>query len=300
MVGFTLYLPKFLGFGPIICPKQNAFTSLELNDLTQYVYAYGRVYTVDPIMQTHKAGYAIEPYMFQSLLGKDVSSLFYKQNLFEQYCPGLEVPDPSWDSLANRPKTPAYSHKAIDPLTGFQKQYLEYMNQYAVARVVWPLDYIKKASSPLKKMIVIGSNVYDVSSYFNSQVKFLGPLVESLFANFYGRDATSQWRQILQQDENASLYMNCINNLFYIGQLDQRQSFRCMLQDYILLTFTALLCFVIVVKFFAAIRCVGDANPEDCDRYVLVNIPVYSEGTRFALYSISNMTSRYRIFNCHS
>ena len=272
-----------IGFGPVICPKLNVHTAAEVNAMKDgrhpVVYAYGRVYLIPTLISTHQSGYGVEPYQFESLLGTDVSNMFYKQRLFRQYCPGLPAPDPTWDSLINRPKAVAYSHQAIDPSTTVQKMYLEFMNQYAIARIVWPLEYVKKVSSPQKKLIVIGPNVYDVSSYFNSQVKFLGPYVEAMLANFYGKDATPQWQQIAKQNlTEARAYMNCMNNLFYIGQLDQRGSLKCQLQDYVLLSFTAILCIVICCKFFAAIQCAGDSEPEQFDSFVIVNIPVYSEG----------------------
>ena len=287
-----------IGFGPVICPKQAVFSAAEINGIQDksrpMVYAYGRVYLIGSLLATHESGYGIQAYQFDSLLGSDVSDLFYKQNLFTQYCPGLPSPSPSWDSLANRPKTVAYSHKAIDSSTGVQKMYLEFMNQYAVARIVWPLTYIQKIASSKNKIIVIGRNVYDVDSYFNSNVEFLGPSVKALFANFYGKDATAQWSQIAKQNpQQADAYLNCMNNLFYVGTLDERESFRCQLQDYVLLSFTTILCIVIVAKFIAAIRFIGDSSPEQFENFVIINIPVYSEGVdsiQGTLESIANTT----------
>jgi chitin synthase len=285
-----------IGFGPVICPKQAVYSAAEVNGMQDksrpLVYAYGRVFSVSSLLATHETGYGIQSYQFDALLGSDVSNLFYKHNLFKQYCPGLPSPSPSWDSLANRPKTVAYSHKAIDPSTGVQKMYLEFMNQYAVARIVWPLSYIAKVASAKNKIIVIGRNVYDVNSYFNSNIEFLGPSVKALFANFYGKDATAQWMQIARQNpQQADSYLNCMNNLFYIGTLDQRESFQCQAQDYVLLSFTSILCVVIVAKFIAAIRFVGESSPEKFENFVIINIPVYSEGVdsiQGTLESIAN------------
>ena len=254
------------------------------------VYAYGRTYKLDQLINDHFNSYNTPNYYFQNLLGQDVSSLFYKQNSFAEYCPGLEFPEPSWDNLANRPKNPIYKHRANNSADGSPKMYLEYMNQYQSGRVVWPLTYVEKFSSAKLKLIVINQNVYDVSAYFNSQVQFLGPAIQSLFANYYGKDASKQWAQVVNQDDKASLYLKCMNNLFYIGVLDQRQSFRCQIQNYILLGFTVLLCFVILMKFFAALRCQLEVQPEAYDRFVVINVPIYSESSdsiRSTLTSIS-------------
>ncbi|KAJ3307378.1 hypothetical protein HDV03_000026 [Kappamyces sp. JEL0829] len=269
-------------FGPIICPKESVLSVAEINALqnidSPIVYAYGRMYQIAPIVASHISTYGLQKYQFQPFLGSDVSALFYKQNLFSYYCPGLDQPAAGWDNIVGRPKKPVYSHLANDSASGQQKLYLEYMNKYSFGRVVWPLPYIQSISTPQKRLIVIGRNVYDVSAYFNSQVQFLGPYMESLFANFYGQDATKQWQQVVANDPKAAQYLNCINNLFYVGSLDERQSMRCLIQYYVLLAFTALLCLVICVKFFAAIRCVGESAPETYDKHVIINIPVYSEG----------------------
>ncbi|KAJ3360115.1 hypothetical protein HDU91_004705 [Kappamyces sp. JEL0680] len=271
-----------IGFGPIICPKESVLSVAEINALqnidSPIVYAYGRMYQIAPIVASHISTYGLQKYQFQPFLGSDVSALFYKQNLFSYYCPGLDQPAAGWDNIVGRPKKPVYSHRANDSASGQQKLYLEYMNKYSFGRVVWPLPYIQSISTPQKRLIVIGRNVYDVSAYFNSQVQFLGPYMESLFANFYGQDATKQWQQVVANDPKAAQYLNCINNLFYVGSLDERQSMRCLIQYYVLLAFTALLCLVICVKFFAAIRCVGESAPETYDKHVIINIPVYSEG----------------------
>ena len=57
--------------------------------------------------------------------------------------------------------------------------------------------------------------------------------MQSLFANFYGQDATPQWNQVVAADPNSALYLNCINNLFHIGVLDERESVRCLVQYYV-------------------------------------------------------------------
>ncbi|KAI8895922.1 chitin synthase-domain-containing protein [Globomyces pollinis-pini] len=151
------------------------------------------------------------------------------------------------------------------------------MNRYARARVAWSISYIQKISSANNRLIIIGDNVYDISSYFNSRVRFLGPSVEALFSNFYGTDATKQWLQITRTDPKSPLYFQCINNLFYIGTVDNRNSLKCQISNYLLLSFTILLVSVIVCKFLAAIRCGYQGDPEQCDKFVIVLVPCYTE-----------------------
>ena len=76
-------------FGRLICPKQDVISSFELTDKTDindpYVSAYGRVYQIKEIVNNHKNAYGVQDFMFSQFLGKDVSQLFYKANLFSLY-----------------------------------------------------------------------------------------------------------------------------------------------------------------------------------------------------------------------
>jgi chitin synthase len=234
-------------FGRLICPEQQVLSSFELSGKTDvndpWVSAYGRVYEIKEVVNNHKNAYGVQDYMFAAFLGKDVSNLFYKANLFPEYCPSLTQPQPGWDNLVSRPRSSNqnYAHQAIDPNTGRQKLYLEFMNKYARFRLAWTLDYIAQFASAERRLIVLYDNVYDVSGYFNSENPFFGPNVGQLFANFYGKDATKEWQKIVQTDPNASAYLNCMNNLFYIGTVDHRNDFSCQFSNYILLATSILL-----------------------------------------------------------
>lgn len=58
-----------------------------------------------------------------------------------------------------------------------------------------------------------------------------------------------------------------------------------------LLFFTGILCFVICCKFFAAIRCQLQVEPELYDRYVVINVPVYSEGADSILATLQSIVA---------
>jgi len=182
----------------------------------------------------------------------------------------------------------------MDPNTGRQKPYLEYMNQYAKYRIVWPLDYIGQHASAQKKMIVIYDNVYDVSAYFNSANPFLGENVAQLFTNFYGKDATTQWKKIVAIDPMASAYLNCMNNLFYIGRVDHRKDFACMFSNYILLATSILLVSVIGIKFLAALQFGLHKDPEAHDKFVILLVTCYTEGPESLVKTLASLaTTKY-------
>ena len=157
--------------------------------------------------------------------------------------PGLGQPQAGWDNLISRPPSSNqnYAHIAKDSITNQQKLYLEFMNRYAHYRLAWPMEYIAKFASAERRLIVIFDNVYDVSAYFNSGNPFFGPNVGQLFANFYGKDATPEWQKLMKVDPNTNAYLNCMNNLFYIGTVDHRNDFQCQFSNYILLATSILL-----------------------------------------------------------
>jgi chitin synthase len=122
--------------------------------------------------------------------------------------------------------------------------------------------------------------VYDVSAYFNSGNNFLGDTVTFILSNFYGKDATKQWEQLIRDEgkEVADRYLNCMNNMFYIGTVDRRSDFRCQFSNYILLASTIVLVLVIGVKFLAALQFGSNKEPEEHDKFVICQVPCYTEG----------------------
>ncbi|KAJ3060560.1 hypothetical protein HDU98_003495, partial [Podochytrium sp. JEL0797] len=275
-----------IGFGMLICPHENVYSAFELGGYTTLsnplVYAYGRVYRINPIIDNHASAYNVQTYLWGGtgggILGSDVANYFYKNQDFGMYCPGLSPPAAGWDNLSPRAK-PQYAHNA-SATDGSPRHYLEYMNQYAIARVAWTMDYIASTSSETKKWLVIYNNVYDVSSYFDGQSNnFLNQNMQNLFGSFWGKDATNQFHQVeaTEGKEQAARYLNCMNNMFYIGVVDHRDDINCRVSNGILLTATVILCLVIGVKFVAALQFGSKKEAEDHDKFVICQIPCYTE-----------------------
>ena len=194
-----------VAFSPLICPRNQVYSVAEINNFKDpknpKAFAYGQIYDLTDVIQLHDTGFGIPGYKFSDILGSDVSNLFYKHLNFADYCPGLDNPDADWDSLSGR-KVPSYAHDTIDSRSNQGKPYVEFVNRFAIGRVGWSLSYIEKISSPKLKLIVIGANVYDVSAYFNSKVRFLGPNVDNLFLNFYGNLMTNKVKMPLVNGDN--------------------------------------------------------------------------------------------------
>ncbi|KAJ3296371.1 hypothetical protein HDU79_006850 [Rhizoclosmatium sp. JEL0117] len=282
----ALMLFFIIGFGMLICPHQNVYSAFEIASYTDinnpYVFAYGRVYRIGQVVNNHLSAYQLQQYQWSSanILGNDVSSYFYKNQNFATYCPGLNPPKSTWDNLSTR-GVQLYAHNATSSdSTKTPRQYLEFMNQYAVARVAWPMDYISSYSTSMNKWIVIYNNVYDVSAYFSADSQnFLNDNMREMFGSFYGRDATAQFLRIQDKEGKAQTdkYLQCMNAMFYIGTIDHRSDLNCRVSNGILLTATVILCLVIGIKFVSALQFGNAKDPEEHDKFVICQIPCYTE-----------------------
>jgi chitin synthase len=156
LISATLFF--FLaGFGLIICPKQDVYSLQELSafkDIDKPMVAiYGQIYNIKPVIDSHVNGYGVFRYQFVDLLGQDLSDQFYKAKNFNDYCPGLPEPTSDWDNYQNR-RPQVYKHDSTSE-TGAPKPYINLLNRFAVGRVVYSLEYVKKASSPQKRFQLI-------------------------------------------------------------------------------------------------------------------------------------------------
>jgi chitin synthase len=69
----------------------------------------------------------------------------------------------------------------------------------------------------------------------------------------------------------------CLDNLFYIADVDTRSSARCKFAEYLVLAVSILLVTVIGFKFFAALQFGTKNMPENLDKFVMCQIPAYTE-----------------------
>ncbi|CAO3642937.1 unnamed protein product [Cunninghamella blakesleeana] len=154
-----------------------------------------------------------------------------------------------------------------------------------------------------RKAMAINKRVYDITDYLETAKNFdsgagggdyhyLSPAVEEIFNKFSGGDATTQWNKykgaISLADQAANLH--CLDNFFYIGDVDERDTIRCTFTNYLLLSFACIMCFVILVKFLAALQFGGAPTPEDHDKFVICQVPCYTEDEESLKKTIDSLT----------
>ncbi|KAJ6617006.1 chitin synthase [Mycena sp. CBHHK59/15] len=130
--------------------------------------------------------------------------------------------------------------------------------------------------------------IYDLTDYVNTitinanndNYVFLDADLVSVFKQQSGQDITKSLNAVLESmtAEQRGLNMQCLNNVFYIGDHDFRKSARCSVQNYFLIIASGVLMASMGLKFLAALQLGSKRNPELQDKFVLCQVPCYTEG----------------------
>lgn len=131
-------------------------------------------------------------------------------------------------------------------------------------------------------IIVLFNNVYYLSTLSQLPTTTFDPAIMKLLtAGNTGQDITVQWKAAVKSSQNPQAFLdalNCLNNMFYIGTVDLRNSIQCQIAGVILLGSSIILCAVIGIKFLAALQFGIRKEPEEGDRFVICMVPCYTEG----------------------
>lgn len=107
---------------------------------------------------------------------------------------------------------------------------------------------------------------------------FMSPDVIDIFKYNSGRDVTKQLNSLNIDKDVLARQKVCLRNLFTIGKVDNRQSPQCQFSTYILLVLSIIMVSVIGFKFLASINIGSARAPEDHDKFVICQVPCYTEG----------------------
>ncbi|KAI9167232.1 Chitin synthase 8 [Paramyrothecium foliicola] len=155
-------------------------------------------------------------------------------------------------------------------------------------------DLANNDENQRQQIAIMRGKVYDMTSYFvggrkmipregedppedNGQTDFMEDAVTELFQRRSGEDITKYWDSMNLSADAKTRMLTCLNNIFYVGDVDTRTSVRCKLAEYLILAITILLASVLLFKFFAALQFGGKNVPENLDKFVMCQIPAYTE-----------------------
>ncbi|KAI7848488.1 chitin synthase-domain-containing protein [Circinella umbellata] len=311
MAAFIIWF--LVGFGRIVCPKQDIYSQSELQAHSDagdaYVAIRGEVFDLTKFAPRHYATEVIPQDSILSYGGKDASSLFPLQvsALCRGYTPEEVSPYVSLDYTVNLTDNNAHYHDFrissddYRPDWYFQKMSMLRKNYKLGNMGFSPKDLANQANNPTdvngvkttRKWAILDGEVYDLTVYMlggrtakapqgqqapgNIDLNFMDNAVVDLFRTQSGTDISEQWES-MEMDPNIKYKQKvCLRNLFYAGTVDQRNSARCIFAEYLLLIVTVFLCLVIVFKFLAALQFGTSRDPEVHDKFVICQVPCYTE-----------------------
>jgi len=302
-------------FPQIICPKQHVYSAAELSDHDgknghdSYIAIRGEVYDLGSFMpnhypsiipQTALAKYAgidatdLFPVQVSALCGGMTGSIDPSVQL--NYAPtnvsGAATVISATDTNAKYHDFRYFTNDRRDDWWWEQQQVLR--ASYKKGDVGYTPQYVSTLATKKQYSIAtLEGRVYDFTDYVkggrrleapagvavssDADPNFMDPLVVSLFQQKAGSDVSKDWDSIsLAPDEKKRMKV-CLDNLFFVGAEDTRNSPQCLFAQYILLAISILLCSVIGFKFFAALQFGRKNIPENLDKFVICQVPAYTE-----------------------
>jgi chitin synthase len=305
----TIFVIAILG--PLICPTQHVYSTSELaaksyqNDPNNALVAVrGEVFDLSQLATYHVRAVSVVPNkMVMQYGGLDATTLFPVQ--VSALCAGTTGSLSQWVTLDTTNTTDV-----------FQKyhDFRAYTNDsrpdwYAEQMMVMRARYRKgfmgftkkdiKSMSQSRNIAIYRDKVYDMTTYrqqnggglkapngteFTAQDtadrQFMSPAVLSLFTTNAGQDITNLFDGLASEigQDVVNWQRDCLRNLFLIGEVDTRDSPQCQFSTYILLVLSIIMVTIIGFKFLAALHFGSSRAPENHDKFVICQVPCYTEG----------------------
>lgn len=169
-------------------------------------------------------------------------------------------------------------------------------------------EYLETLASKSQYIAILDGHIYDFTDYLkggrrtvppdgeevpdDADVNFMDDLVVSLFQQRAGQDITKYWQELSLDPASRDRMWKCLNNLFFVGKLDTRNSTQCLFSQYFLLAISIMLACIIGFKFLAALQFGKKNLPENLDKFIICQVPAYTEdedSLRRAIESMARM-----------
>ena len=301
-------------FPRLICPKQNVFSAAELSSHDgkgkhdAYIAIRGQVFDLGAFMPNHYPSIVPESAL-EKYAGVDATSLFPVQ--VSALCSGtsgkidptlqLDYTSTNTSGSANVISTTDLNRKYHDfryftndsRPDWFTEQMIMLRGTYKKGEIGYTPSYVHKLSTKQKSIAILNKRVYDFTTYIaggrtlrappgqsvpdNVDTDFMDQDVVNLFQGRSGQDVTKYWENLNMSPDMRSRMQVCMDNLFYVGTTDTRNSVQCLFAQYILLAISILMVSVIGFKFFAALQFGGRNVPETLDKFIICQVPAYTE-----------------------
>ncbi len=302
-----LFVAFFIVVFPIlICPKQNVFSAAELSSYngkggaSAYVAIRGQVFDLGEFAPSHYPD-IIPQKSILAYAGLDATSLFPVQ--VSALCQGvngtvddsiqLDYTSTNTTGSASVISTTDTNFKYHDFRTftndsrpdWFFEQMMMLRANFKKGNIGYTPQYVAKLADKQMSIAILNERVYDFTKYLQGGRKvivqagqdpptdlntnFMDPLVVQLFQQKAGQDVTKYWTALPTESDLRSRMQLCLENLFYVGNIDTRNSVRCQFAEYLILAISILLCSVIGFKLFAALQFGGQNIRDNPEKFVI-------------------------------
>ncbi|KAI9696260.1 MAG: hypothetical protein M1836_005813 [Candelina mexicana] len=305
--------------GRLLCPNNDkAWDQTEVSthqgDDDFWVSIHGHVYDISKFWrQQHSKGNFPDTTSsnMQPFAGMNLDQYFVIP--LEVGCPGL-VSDPLVTLMSNSTGTTDYHPEAkhvsgptlqpdnttsLHEQTWYTSKFLPRIKEFRKGDLVTDTNKIKSQGQNSNHLwFILHGGIYDLTDYFYTkkfqnnlpQYGFFPSDVEQLVQRNAGTDITNQWESTLNRTTNLNS-LNCLRNMAYVGKTDFRKTPRCQVNNWLLLAFSIILCTVILTKFLAALQLGSKKRPPPQDKFVICQVPAYTEGEDQLRKGLDSLTS---------
>lgn len=305
LCGAAIFVIVFMG--DLICPTQHVYTLAELQShgytsKQPLVGIRGEIFDLGKFATVHQP--AIVPtHSVLKYAGQDATSLFPQQ--LNALCEGADAPIDRFVMLPTTNTTESnavyhdfrYSTTVLDARPDwYQEQMIMMRAKYRTGFFGYTSrDVAKRTTIPSQRNTLIFEDaVYDMTTYIQNSggvvtapngtnvssgtnTQFMHPFIVTLFTDNAGQDVTRILNTLSLDASLLDSQKNCLRNLFFIGNVDHRGSMQCQFSRNILLALSCLIVAIIGVKFIAALNFASSKTPEDADKFVILQLPCYTE-----------------------
>ncbi|KDN52499.1 glycosyltransferase family 2 protein [Tilletiaria anomala UBC 951] len=305
--------------GNLICPREYVYSVQEFSGHkgnSAWTSIRGEVFNLNKIASSHLAAIDVVPAKnVLKYAGEDATNLFPVQ--VNALCNGITGTVSPWVQLSGDNNTDVnaqyHDFRAFKTDDVRPDWYYEQMWRMRSTARVGFMGYTSDGLNDLltggRTVAVYNGGVYDVSDYVkqgnrgvpvapegqqappNTQLSFMHDSIIQLFQANPGGDITKKFDSLPLSSEVKQRQRVCLRNLFFIGKPDHRNNPACLFSRYILLALSIVMVAIIGFKFLAALQFGRVRAPEDHDKFVICQVPCYTEGEESMRKTINSLAA---------
>ncbi|EEU40607.1 uncharacterized protein NECHADRAFT_32764, partial [Fusarium vanettenii 77-13-4] len=315
----ALILFWMIGLGKLLCPNSDkAWNRKEVathqGEDDFWVSIRGKVYDISDFWKRQHSDTSIETTTtnMQPLAGYDMDQYFVPP--LNMACKGLGISERTRLTANTTAEYTTAVHTSgyycLDSTSALHKDDWYWTNfepgikEYYHGELVYSDSKFKAEAEEGRQWAKYGNKIYDLTDYFYTQslykndkkYEFLNEQVSKLWEDNPGKNIKEELDLMLEDTKNKTKHdnvvasWNCIQAISYKGISDFRESAKCQVNNWLLLAFTVMVCAIILTKFLAALRFGSKRRPSMQDKFVICQIPAYTEDEESLRRAIDSLT----------